>query len=806
MQFPESWLREFCNPALSTEQLADTLTMAGMEVEEFKSVAPPFSHVVVGEVLSTQKHPDADRLNVCQVKVDANTVLTVVCGAANVRAGIKVPCALVGAQLPPVKEGGEPFLIKLGKLRGVESQGMLCSAKELKISDDADGLLVLSDDALVGSSIRGHLKLDDTLFTLKLTPNLGHCLSVYGIARELAALTGAPLMAPKVADVVPGHTARLPVRVHAPDLCGRFSGRIIRNINAKAVTPGWMVDRLARCGQRSISPLVDISNYVMFELGRPSHVFDLDKIQGDLTVRWAKAGESLTLLNDQTVQLDEAVGVIADDVAVEALAGIMGGKSTAVSNATQNIFVESAFWWPQAIAGRARKFQFSSEASHRFERGVDTQNTVAHLERITELIQQICGGEAGVVDDQIINLPISKPIELRVARVEKVVGMPITQAQCKDVFLRLGLGVNEAPGVLGVTPPSWRFDLQIEEDLIEEVIRILGFHTLPDTPPVAAITPRVRFESERGLSSVRHSVAALDYQETINFSFVQERWERDFANNVDPIRLLNPIAAPLSVMRSSLLGGLVAILQFNLAHKTSRVRIFEVGRIFQKDANAIASHQVVGGVAQPTRLGGLAYGNVNSLHWDVRDRNVDFFDVKGDVEALFASQVLRFLPADHPALHPGRSAQVEVNGVVVGHVGELHPRWRQAYDLPLAPILFELDAAALMHRPLPKATPVQRMQSVWRDIAVVAQDHIKHDALIKTILLAEPSLVRSARLFDVYKPNGVSASDLLVGESSLAVRIELFDENSPLNDERVDVVIKNVLQALTLELGVRLRV
>jgi phenylalanyl-tRNA synthetase beta chain len=805
MQFPESWLREFCNPALSTEQLADTLTMAGMEVEEFRPVAPPFSHVVVGEVLSIEKHPDADRLNVCQVKVSADTTLTIVCGASNVQPGIKVPCALVGAQLPATQEGAEPFHIKLGKLRGVESQGMLCSAKELKISEAADGLLVLSDDALVGNSLRDHLNLDDTLFTLKLTPNLGHCLSVYGIARELSALTGSPLLTPKITPAVTSHNSRLPVRVQAPDLCGRFSGRIIRNINAQASTPAWMVDRLARCGQRSVSPLVDISNYVMFELGRPSHIFDLDKIQGDLTIRWAKAGESLTLLNDQTVELDSAVGVIADDTAIEALAGIMGGRATAVSNTTQNIFVEAAFWWPEAIAGRARKFQFSTDASHRFERGVDSQNTVEHIERITQLIQQICGGEPSVIDDQVVQLPPVQPVQLRVARAVKVIGMAITQAQCKDVFLRLGLAVSEAPGVLSVTPPSWRFDLQIEEDLIEEVIRVLGFHTLVDTPPVAPIVPQVRLESQKSLNFLRHAAAELGYQETINFSFVEERWERDLAGNADPIRLLNPIAAPLSVMRSSLLGGLIAILKFNLAHKTSRVRIFEIGRVFQKDANAIASHQVVGGVAQPTRLGGLAYGHVNPLHWETRDRHVDFFDVKGDIEALFSSQAVVFSPADHPALHPGRSAQVEVNGVVVGHVGELHPRWRQTYELPLAPILFELNAAALVHRSIPAATAVQRMQSVWRDIAVVAQNHIKHDALIKTILSAEASLVRSARLFDVYKPGNIGVSDLAPEESSLAVRIELLDECAPLNDERVDEAIHNILQALSLQLGARLR-
>ncbi|MET0333993.1 MAG: phenylalanine--tRNA ligase subunit beta, partial [Rhizobacter sp.] len=386
MQFPESWLREFCNPPLSTQELADLLTMSGMEVEELRPVAPPFSNVVVAEVLEVARHPNADRLNVCQVRVGVGPVLNIVCGAPNVRAGIKVPAALVGAKLPPAEEGGAPFEIKLGQLRGVESQGMLCSARELKLSEDHGGLLILDDSAVVGSSIREHLKLDDTLFTLKLTPNLAHGLSVYGVAREVAALTGAPLVKPSFVPAKVVHDTKLPVRIEAPELCGRFSGRIIRGVNTQAKTPAWMVDRLARCGQRSVTALVDISNYVMFEFGRPSHIFDFDKIHGGLTVRWGRKGESLKLLNGNTIELDEQVGVIADDQAVESLAGIMGGDATAVSDATRNVYVEAAFWWPEAVSGRSRRFNFSTDAGHRFERGVDPSLTVEHIEHITRLI------------------------------------------------------------------------------------------------------------------------------------------------------------------------------------------------------------------------------------------------------------------------------------------------------------------------------------------------------------------------------------------------------------------------------------
>ena len=804
MQFPESWLREFCNPPLSTQELADTLTMAGMEVEELRPVAPPFSHVVVGEVLEVVRHPNADRLNVCQVKVGPDSVLSIVCGAANVQPGIKVPCALVGAQLPPAEEGGKPFEIKLGQLRGVESQGMLCSARELKLSDEASGLLILGDDALVGNSIRDHLRLDDTLFTLKLTPNLAHCLSVYGIAREVSALTGSPLLKPQfpVAKVL--RDDRLPVRVEAPELCGRFSGRVIRRVDTRAKTPAWMVDRLARCGQRSVNALVDISNYVMFEFGRPSHIFDLDKIHGGLTVRWARAGETLKLLNGNTIELDGQVGVIADEQAVESLAGIMGGDATAVGDDTQNIYVEAAFWWPETIAGRARRFNFSTDASHRFERGVDPAGTVEHIERITQLVLDICGGEAAPIDDQVLNLPVRQPVALRVARAAKVIGMPVTQAQCLEVLQRLGLPVSEAPGVLTVTPPSWRFDLEIEEDLIEEVIRVLGFHTLPLTPPLAPVTACVRPEAQRSLHALRHQIAGRDYQETINFSFVEERWERELAGNADPIRVLNPIASPLSVMRSSLLGSLVSVLRFNLARKAPRVRVFEIGRVFRRDATVAASHGTVAGLAQPLRVAGLAYGSADTAQWATKERAVDFFDVKGDIEALVLPRIARFVPAEHPALHPGRSARIEVDGEAVGFVGELHPRWRQGYELPAAPVLFEIEASALTRREVPVAQPIPRQQSAWRDIAVIAGEQVSHQALIDTIGSVDKALVRSARLFDVYKPAAATA-DMAAGERSLAVRLELLDDTTTLTDERIEAVMAAVLDALKTRLGVRLR-
>jgi phenylalanyl-tRNA synthetase beta chain len=804
MQFPESWLREFCNPPLTTQQLADTLTMGGLEVEELRPVAPPFSKIVVGEIKEAVQHPDADRLRVCQVDAGQGRLLNIVCGAPNARVGIKVPCALVGAQLPP-GEDGKPFLIKLGKLRGVESQGMLCSARELKLSEDHGGLLELAADAPVGADVREVLKLDDTLFTLKLTPNLAHALSVFGVARELSALTGAPLNQPEFAPVQPAHDTKLKVKVSAPDLCGRFSGRIVRNVNTKAKTPKWMVDRLERCGQRSVTALVDISNYVMFEFGRPSHIFDYDKIHGALEVRWGKPGEQLKLLNGNTISVDETVGVIADDREVESLAGIMGGDATAVSDNTRNVYVEAAFWWPLAVQGRSRRYNFSTDAGHRFERGVDPSQTVAHIEHITRLIMEICGGEAGPMDDQLIKLPEQKPVSLRVARAAKVIGMPVTEEQCRDALSRLGLAAKAANGVLTVQPPTWRFDLTIEEDLIEEVVRIIGYNQLPTTPPLAPITAKLPPESRRSRFAVRRLLAALGYQETINFSFVEESWERDLAGNADPIRLLNPIASQMSVMRSSLIGSLLQALKFNLDRKAERVRVFELGRVFLRDATVSTTDTTVRGIHQPMRVAGLAYGDADGLQWARKSTGADFYDVKGDVEALLSPLKAQFKPAAHPALHPGRCATIWVDGREVGVVGELHPRWRQAWELAHAPLVFEIDLDAVTQRQVAVFEPVPKFQPVQRDIAVIVADSITHDAVLAAVHAAPTGgLLQDALLFDVYKPKQ-SVPGLGVHEKSLAVRLTLASAEATLTDEQIDAAVHAVVDSIAGQLGGRLR-
>ncbi|ANY15849.1 phenylalanine--tRNA ligase subunit beta [Bordetella pseudohinzii] len=805
MQFSESWLRTLVNPAIGTEELAHQLTMAGLEVEETHPAAPAFSGVVVARIAEIAPHPDADKLRVCKVDDGSGELLQIVCGAPNAAAGLVVPLARVGAELP----GG--MKIGVAKMRGVTSAGMLCSARELGLSQDHGGLLELSGDLKPGTDIRQALDLDDTLFVLKLTPNRADCLSILGVAREVAALTGAPLSAPQARAVPVGIEDRLPVRVEAPDLCGRFAGRVIRGVNARAATPDWMKTRLERAGQRSVSALVDISNYVMLEVGRPSHVFDLDKIQGELTVRWARKGERLELLSGTHVDLDEKVGVITAGPIVESMAGIMGGEATSVTLDTRNIYLEAAFWWPGAIAGRARRYKFSSEASHRFERGVDYGSIPEHMELITALILDICGGQAGPVDDQIIALPKREPVRMRLARCHRVLGVPVTHDEVAQIFTRLGLVFTTDGETFSVTPPSYRFDLEIEEDLIEEVARIYGFERIPSVPPVARAKMHAQPEARRGQHALRRAIAARDYQEVVNYSFVQAEWERDYAGNDNPVRLLNPIASHLSVMRSSLIAGLVAIVRHNANRKQSRVRLFELGRVFQRDAALADGPLDVAGVRQPLKLAGAAWGPASEEQWGEAARQVDFFDVKMDVETLFGKRArdLRFVAGSHPALHPGRAARIELAGQNVGWIGELHPQWAREADLAHAPVVFELDVQALSQGELPAVRELSRQPIVQRDLALWVDESVQVQAMLDTVaglLKADPQLavVQDVQLFDVWRDQPQKSGG--AGEKSLAFRFWLQDTAVTLDEARVADCINRIKDALVSAHGARQRV
>jgi len=803
MQFSEAWLREWVNPDLDTAGLTHLLTMSGLEVEACDSVAPAFSEIVVGEVRAVSPHPGADRLRVCSVEVGIGRPLQIVCGAPNVVEGMKAPVALIGARLP-ARDGAAVPEIGRVKMRGVESEGMLCSAFELGLSDDRAGLMTLPSDATPGADVRNVLRLDDHRILIKLTPNRPDCLSMLGIAREVSALTGAPMQAPRIDPVPARCDARFPVRISDASGCGRFTARVIRNVDARAATPAWMRERLERAGQRSISALVDVTNYVMLELGRPLHVYDLDKLSGAIDVRFARAGERLQLLNEQTIALEADVLAITDDSGPIGLAGIMGGNSTKAELDTRHVLLEAAFFFPDAIAGRARRYNFTSDAGHRFERGVDFANNLDGIERATGLILDICGGEPGPVEDHVARLPERPPVRMRAARAQRVIGVPVPAQEMESSLRRLGLEVapeGEGDGrAFVVTPPSYRFDIQIEADLIEEVARVHGFERIPAVPPRAAAKMRSLPEERPSLHRLRGALAHLGYQEVINFSFVEPAWEAQLAGNTEPVRVLNPIASHLSAMRTSLLGGLIDTVCYNVNRRQSRVRIFEMGRVFLRAPGMPEGPLEVAGIRQPVRLAAAAYGPAFTEQWGASNRLADFFDVKGDLEALAAGHVLRFERAEHPALHPGRSARVLLGGAPIGWVGELHPQWQQQFELPSPIAVFEVDAAPLQKLELPRYEAVSKFPPVIRDLSVVVDAHLPVGSMLADLEQAGIAGVQRVTLFDLYQGVGIPE-----GKKSLAFRVLFQDTQRTLTDAEVDLAVQEMHGRLREHFGAQLR-
>ena len=785
MKFSENWLRTYVNPALDSDQLAHALTMAGLEVEGLETVAPAFAKVVVAEIVSLEKHPNADRLNVCRVNVGTDEPLQVVCGAANVHAGARVPCALVGAELPGIT-------IKQAKVRNVESFGMLCSAKELGLAEESSGLMLLSADAPVGTSIRSYLELDDHVFTLKLTPNRSDCLGMLGVAREVAAVTGSGLdLRQSILPVQATVDDRLEIDVMEPAASPRYCGRVMRGINLSASTPDWMIRRLERSGVRNINAVVDITNYVMLEMGQPLHAFDLAKLKGRIQVRFARPDEQLMLLNQQNVKLDPDMLVIADDSAVLALAGVMGGESSAVSDSTVDIFLESAFFHPDAIAGKARRLGLSTDSSYRFERGVDFAATEDALERASSLIQHICGGEAGEVSEVIGELPQREVIVLRAERARRVLGIDLGVDAIASLFQRLNFVFTELNGNFHVTVPSYRFDLSIEVDLIEELARLHGYDHIPALSPNSTLRLLPQNESRQGLSQIRQLLIARDYQEVVTYSFVDKEWEADLAGNENPVVLQNPIASQLAVMRSTLLGGLLDVLRFNLNRKHERVRIFEIGRCFSP---------VEGGHAQPQRVAALCFGNVNDEQWGEALRQADFFDIKADLEALFYPLAFNFVAATHAAFHPGQSARILLNGEPVGWIGTLHPRWQQKYDLSQPAVMFEIDLASLMQRKVPEFSEISKFPSVRRDLAVVVDDAVNVQDLLDGLRIHLPATVTNLKLFDVYRGKGID-----LGKKSLAFKVLMQDTQKTLTDDEVETIMAKIKDILIARFNATLR-
>ncbi len=780
MQFPESWLRNLVNPALDTAQLAHAVTMAGLEVEALTPAAPPFNNVVVAEILSAEKHPDADRLRVCQVDVGEAAPVTIVCGAPNAAAGLKVPCARPGAKLPGIG-------IKVARVRGVESFGMLCSTRELGLEGAADGLMVLPDDAPVGEDFRSWLNLDDTLITLKLTPNRADCLSMQGLAREVGAITGADVRLPQVQEVATRIQDTMPVQVLASEACPLYLGRVVRGINAQAATPRWMAERLERSGIRPLLAPVDITNYVLLELGQPMHAFALSRLKGGVEVRMARAGEQLELLNGQIAELAPDMLVIADAGGPVALAGIMGGLPTSVERVTVDVFLEAAFFAPTAIAGRARRLGLSTDSSHRFERGVDFGATRRAMERATELLIDICGGQAGPITEVAAGLPQRNPITLRLARLKRVAGIELDADQVARDLAALGAHVERQDDRLIVTPPSFRFDLAIEEDLIEEAVRLFGYDNIPAQPPAAPSRMLPQDETVLADDTLRQMLVDLDYQEVITYSFVDPAWETALDAGARPLPLANPIASQLSAMRTTLWSGLIETLRHNLNRQQERVRIFELGRVYASLAE------------QPMKLGGLSYGDVLPEQWGAPSRRVDFFDLKGDLERL-CGHPLDTRRGAHPALHPGQCAEVWADGWAIGWIGALHPRLVQAFDLPAAPVLFELDSRALSLRDLPRHASLSRFPQVRRDLAFVLDAHTPAGELLSALHEVAPGSVQSIEVFDDYRGKGVSEN-----QKSLAIRVVMQDTERTLTDQDVEDTVQKLVSAALRQCNASLR-
>lgn len=784
MKFSENWLRTFVDPPLSTEALAHAVTMSGVEVETVEAVAPPFEGVVVGEVLSVEKHPGADRLTVCRVNA-GGAPLTIVCGAPNVRTGIKVPTALPGARLPHTE-------IKSTRVRGVESSGMLCSVRELGLSGEADGLMALPDAAVVGANVRELLDLDDHVFTTKPTPNRGDCLSVLGMAREVAAVTGAPLRFAAPAAVRASIDDAIPVALHAGAACPLYCGRLVRGVNAEARAPAWLVARLERSGIRSISAIVDITNYVMLELGQPLHAFDASGIGGGIQVRFAADRESLTVLNNEAITLGPDFLVIADERRALALAGIMGGADSGVTTETRDIFLEAAFFDPGVIAGKSRQLGFGSESSYRFERGVDFSFTRNALERATGLVLEICGGSAGPVSEARAELPERAVVPLRMARLERVLGTNPGTEHARALLERLGFACSQAGEVLHAKPPARRFDIAIEEDLIEEIARIHGYDNIPAAAPAARQRMLPAPEARRDAQSIRRLLVARDYQEVVTYSFVDRAWERDFAGNDSPVALANPIASQMSVMRSTLIGSLVNCVVFNANNKQPRVRLFELGRCFERASDDEK--------AQPLRIAGVAYGDALEEQWGTPSRAVDFYDVKADVEALLGAGDVVFEPATHAALHPGKCARLIRAGVTIGWVGELHPRLQQKYDLRRAAVAFELDFEQTVGGGLPAYSEISRFPPVRRDLAFVVDERASSHAMLTCLRAAAPPIVSEIEVFDVYRGAGLEK-----WKKSLAFRVLLQDTRKTLTDAEVECAISQLIQSMQQQFGAKLR-
>ena len=790
MRFSEAWLRELVNPPITTETLVEQMTMAGLEVDSIEPAAAEFSGIVVGQVLTVDVHPNADKLHVCTVEVGGSEPLQIVCGASNVRENLRVPTALVGAVLP-----GD-FKIKKSKLRGEVSLGMLCSEQELGMADSAEGLMELAADAPIGTNIRDYLNLDDILIEVDLTPNRADCLSIVGVAREVAVLNKLQVALPAAADITISHDQQLTVTVDVPDLCPRYLGRLIKGVDAQAETPLWMQERLRRSGLRSLGPLVDVTNYVLLELGQPLHAFDAAKLSGGIQVRSGYDGEQLALLNDQIITVDADVMVIADQQQAVALAGIMGGSVTAVSDDTVDVFLECAFFTPDKMMGKSRRFGLHTDSSHRFERGVDPELQQRAIDRATQLILDITGGSAGPITEasDANSLPERKPVVLRSERINKILGIAIPEDEVQDILQRLGMQVQKQDDGWLVTPPGFRFDITIEEDLIEEMARIYGYNNLPQTSLLMRSELTKAPEALLELDRIKDLLVDRDYQEAITYSFVDSDMQKKIAPEDQFISLKNPISSDLSVMRTTIWCGLLQAAYRNTSRQHSRVRLFESGLCFIEKDNSLHQEKM---------FAGLVLGSVNGEQWAENSRNVDFYDIKADIEAIVAltGRAVRFIPGQNSALHPGQCAEILTqDGENLGFVGMLHPTLENQLGFDNSVFLFELKLDLLLNKQVPSFQPLSKFPSVRRDLSLIIDENVTTSDILDEINQCDSNVIQDVVLFDVYRGKGVE-----LGKKSIALGLIIQDSTQTLTDCKIDAIVYTVLEKLVTNLDATLR-
>ncbi|MFP1943866.1 phenylalanine--tRNA ligase subunit beta [Lonsdalea quercina] len=794
MKFSELWLREWVNPAISSEALSEQITMAGLEVDGVEPAAGAFDGVFVGEVVECEQHPNADKLRVTKVNVGGERLLDIVCGAPNCRKGLKVAVATIGAVLP-----GD-FKIKAAKLRGEPSEGMLCSFSELGIADDHNGILELPADAPIGSDLREYLKLDDNIIEISVTPNRADCLSLQGVARDVAVLNGVAFNAPEITPVEPTIADTFPISVDAPEACPRYLGRVVKGINVKASTPLWMREKLRRCGIRSIDPVVDVTNYVLLELGQPMHAFDLARLDGNITVRTAQEGETLRLLDGNDAKLNAETLVIADSSKALAMAGIFGGEHSGVNEETQDVLLECAFFNPLAITGRARRYGLHTDASHRYERGVDPQLQSQAMERATRLLLDICGGEAGPVVDVTHdkNLPARATIALRREKLDRLIGHHIADDKVSDILERLGCQVTRIADGWQATAPSWRFDMEIEEDLVEEVARIYGYDNIPNEAALAPLKMTSHREANLSLKRVKTMLVDHGYQEAITYSFVDPKIQALVHPGEEALILPSPISVDMSAMRLSLWTGLLGAVVYNQNRQQSRIRIFESGLRFVPDSDAEQ------GIRQEMMLAGVITGSRYEEHWDLARQPVDFYDLKGDFEAVLALtgklSAVEFRAEANPALHPGQSAAIYLDDQRIGFIGVIHPELERKLDLNGRTVVFEVLWDKISDRVVPEAADVSRFPANRRDIAVVVAENVPAGDILAECKKVGANQLVGVNLFDVYRGKGVED-----GYKSLAISLVLQDTARTLAEEEIAATVAKCVAALKQRFQASLR-